>query len=38
MDNSKKSRINNVKAGDIITLFVDREENQLIWYVNNKYA
>lgn len=38
LQNYKKSRTTNIKKGDVITVFIDRVEKQIVWYVNGRYA
>lgn len=34
---SRKTRIDNVKSGDIVTMFIDNNDKKVYWYVNNRY-
>ena len=38
LGNSHNSKSDGVKEGDVVTMFVDQQDWQVIWYVNNKYA
>ena len=38
LQKSKKSRTASVKSGDVVTVFIDRKERELVWYVNGRYA
>lgn len=35
---STKSKIDSIKSGDTIRMFIDRYKNQIHWFVNGKYA
>ena len=35
---SRQTRFEKLANGDIVTMFVDRKDNKVIWYVNNRYA
>ena len=35
---SKGTRFQKIKAGDVVTVFVDNKDKVVIWYINNRYA
>jgi hypothetical protein len=35
---SYKTKFNNIRSGDILTMFIDNKSKDVVWYINSRYA
>jgi hypothetical protein len=38
MNKSKKTKFTSIEINDIVTMFINFEKAEIIWYINGKFA